>query len=204
MKRILVFAAALFATLMVFAQASKNVQDQQACDYARKKGTVEVWQDYLIQFPQGMCSFEAKSEIKDLNKKPKNKELQWSNKAPRGMNLNEAINYCKNLTEDGHSDWRLPNIDELRTLIKNCPKSETGGQCKVSERSGCLSLSCWEPEGSCYCKDGGAYSKLGDTGWFKSSSTLSDISTHSWNVNFEYGLVSYGYKTNSAIVRCVR
>ena len=113
MKKILVFAAALFATLMVFAQASKNVQDQQACDYARKKGTVEVWQDYLRQFPQGMCSFEAKSEIKNLNKRPQNKGLQWSKKAPGVMNWDDAVKYCKNLKEGKHNDWRLPDIDEL-------------------------------------------------------------------------------------------
>lgn len=205
MKKIVVLVVTLFATLIVFAQASKNVQDQQACDYARKKGTVEVWQDYLRQFPQGMCSFEAKSEIKDLNKKSQNKGLQWSSRSFNEMNWQSAINYCQNLHEGGHSDWRLPNIDELRTLIKNCPKIETGGECKVSERGGCLSSSCREPEGLCYCKYGSDFNKLGDRGWYWSSSTLSDISDRAWLVNFlVHGAVLNSYKSRKLHVRCVR
>jgi len=29
----------------------------------------------------------------------------------------EAINYCEALTLDTHDDWRLPNINELKSLI---------------------------------------------------------------------------------------
>jgi hypothetical protein len=32
------------------------------------------------------------------------------------MDVEDAINYCKNLTLDGVSGWRLPNINELYTL----------------------------------------------------------------------------------------
>ena len=29
----------------------------------------------------------------------------------------EAIDYCETLDLDGHNDWRLPNINELKTII---------------------------------------------------------------------------------------
>ena len=41
--------------------------------------------------------------------------LQWSEKATYSMNWDKAKQYCENLDEGGHNDWRLPNIDELRT-----------------------------------------------------------------------------------------
>ena len=58
-------------------------------------------------------------QVKTLQAKLKRKGLQWSNKAPNIMNWNDAKQYCANLNEGGHSDWRLPNIDELKTLIGN-------------------------------------------------------------------------------------
>ena len=69
MKKIVVLLVTLFVTFVIFAQASKSAQDQQACEYARRNNSAEIWEDYLLQFPQGMCAFEAKSEIKKLDKK---------------------------------------------------------------------------------------------------------------------------------------
>jgi len=52
--------------------------------------------------------------------------LMW----PKNGNLagekywNEAIDYAKNLTLCGHSDWRLPNINELESLV-NADESKT-------------------------------------------------------------------------------
>ena len=140
-------------------------------------------------------------------------ELEWSQRSKRGMDYAVAKQYCDKLDEGGHKDWRLPNIDELRTLIKNCPKTETGGKCKVSEKNGCLS---WEDcgngyrEGSCECDErkknnSGYYSKLSDPGnvslW---SSSSSDEWFHChWSVDFNDGAVipDGGGITK---VRCVR
>lgn len=60
--------------------------------------------------------------------------LSWSDKAIEKMNWDDAIKYCEDL------GGRLPTIDELRTLIQNCPATETGGECGVTE--GCLKISC--------------------------------------------------------------
>ena len=138
-------------------------------------------------------------------------KLQWSNKASDSMPWNDAINYCKNLNEGGHSDWRLPNIDELRTLIKNCPKTESGGECKVSEQGKCLSLKCWQPSSSCSCAlkedNSGYYSKLGDDDnvGLLSSSVVSDDSNRVWYIGFGYaGPTALYNKAISGQVRCVR
>ena len=32
------------------------------------------------------------------------------------MNINNAVVYCSNLTENGFNDWRLPSLDEFEYL----------------------------------------------------------------------------------------
>ncbi|HPM47602.1 MAG TPA: DUF1566 domain-containing protein [bacterium] len=125
----------------------------------------------------------------------------WSNKSPKTMNWSDAKKYCENLKEEGYSDWRLPTISELRTLIQNCPRTDTGGACKVT--NDCLSSNCWS--NACErCYPRSSYSKLGDTEGFWSSSELSDREDRAWNVGFGNGDVSNIYKNLNHYVRCVR
>ncbi len=45
-------------------------------------------------------------------------ELTWqSSPSHQKFNWSEAQNYCNNLTYGGKSDWRLPNIYELKSLV---------------------------------------------------------------------------------------
>lgn len=131
--------------------------------------------------------------------------LTWSSlKTYSSLTWDEAVSYCNNLSEGGYSNWRLANIDELRTLIQNCPGTVTGGNCKVSEKNDCLSYEeCWSSDCSC---SNGKYSKLGDTEWFWSSSTMSDDTDKAWSVIFAVGQVAYYTdKTDKYRVgRCVR
>lgn len=87
----------------------------------------------------------------------------------------DALKYCEDLTYAGYDDWRLPNKNELASLLdpgkSAAPYSNFPGM-----------------PGS----------------WFRSSSTYAYTTLNTWNVNFGSGNVNYeGNKTNFYI-RCVR
>ena len=194
------------------AQISK---DKYACEYAKSANSVEAWQDYIDSFPYGKCSFEARGEIRKLKKEIEQQEkkaaylkgrkignLIWSDSSSDKMNWNNAKKYCENLTEGGFNDWRLPNIDELRTLIQNHSGTQTGGTCEISEKAEKLTLS--DRTSNCDGRSGSNFSKLGDTGWFWSSSIRSDSLTFAWFVVFINGIVNSTNTSYSFNVRCVR
>jgi hypothetical protein len=129
------------------------------------------------------------------------------------MTWEDAKAYCDNLSFDGHDDWRLPTISELRSLIRGCDGTVTGGACGVTD--GCLDLSCWNDACSgCNSLEGpgsgGAYwpdGLSGDIDWYWSSSAFADHGNDAWFVHFGYGGVgasneSVGY--NDFFARCVR
>ena len=140
--------------------------------------------------------------------------LVWQNPAPDDlMYWQEAIDYCENLTLDGHDDWRLPTIDELRSLVRGCQQTEPGGGCEVTES--CLLFSCWDDNPDpCYgCPSGegpdnGCYWPAGMDGpcdYYWSSSPVTDDNTLAWNLDFYSGEVEADGRTYDAFhVRCVR
>ena len=128
--------------------------------------------------------------------------LQWSDKALEKMFARDAIFYCENLSENGHNDWRLPDIDELRTLIENCPETETGGACGITGR--CLSQSNCKNQACNGCEIKAArYSRLGDEDLFWSSSFRPESSNNAWYVDFNYASI-HGHSDKKKSVRCVR
>jgi len=139
----------------------------------------------------------------------------WSAKASTTYTWQNAVDYCTGLNTSNYggysSGWHLPTITELRTLILNCSSTMPNGSCAVKD-PGCLSFSCWTYATcvSCSQDSTGGHSKFGETGWFWSSSTLSDATDSAWYVSFAYGYVHDGNKTYSSYenydysVRCVR
>jgi len=124
--------------------------------------------------------------------------LSWSDASSNYMDWDEAITYCENL------GGRLPTISELRTLIQNCPATETGGECGVTDS--CLSFDdCRNnPCKGCEYDYSGKYSVFGMPESLWSSSVWSDDPGIAWLVTFENGHVTYDAKYNKPNVRCVR
>lgn len=85
-----------------------------------------------------------------------------------------AITYCEGLTLGGRSDWRLPNINELRSIV-DYGKSTN------------YSTSFPNTQSNDY--------------W--SSSTYTRSTSNAWGVSFSFRSVNFGSKTNGYYVRCV-
>lgn len=104
--------------------------------------------------------------------------LVWQQaQAAATMVWEEALGYAEGLFLGGKSDWRLPNIKELRSISDD----------KLTQPS----------------LDGAAFPGA-TASLFWASTTEANQSNRAWTVDFRYGLVSYEEKTNSLAVRCVR
>ena len=113
--------------------------------------------------------------------------LYWSD-FRRDLTWDNSVEHCEDLK------GRLPTISELRTLIKDCQITETGGACKVTDE--CLSFEdCYDNNlcGGCIM---GNYSVFGHEGTFWSSSEMPDDTVNVWVVNFNNGHI-YDYNTDT-------
>ena len=136
--------------------------------------------------------------------------LTWQDPpSPGDMTWEEAKAYCDNLSFDGHDDWRLPTISELRSLIRGCSDTQTGGACSVTDDR--LEFS-WRNNPCNGCEYGagpgseGAYwpDSLSGNDWFWSSSEVADFADHAWGVEFYRGSVGYSEIDYPFPARCVR
>lgn len=138
--------------------------------------------------------------------------LTWQAKPTGGrMTWDEAKLHCKGLSLAGHRDWRLPTINELRSLVRGCPAAQTGGSCGVTDS--CLNQSCWNDDPCRACADkggpgtGGAYwpaQLSGKAAWHWSSSAVADLDGLAWSAGFDYGVVFYNHTNIALETRCVR
>ena len=134
--------------------------------------------------------------------------LVFSARSLEKMTWNEAQDFCKGI-KFYNEEWRLPNIDELRELVRNCPATEPGGSCRVSEEGNCLAGNCSQPKDSCTCerklKNRGFYSMFGDADYIGlwSSSTLSNDDKKAWGAVFYSGMIGSLGKDAKLYARCV-
>ena len=92
-------------------------------------------------------------------------------------NWEYAKQYCKDLRLGGFSDWRLPNIYELVTLINNTKSKDPyaiNGLQKIT------------------------------SGIYWSSTTVVSSPSNAWGVHFGYGDGYWDEKSDSYYARCVR
>ncbi|MBQ3368763.1 DUF1566 domain-containing protein [bacterium] len=128
-------------------------------------------------------------------------ELEWSEKAENEMSWEDAKKYCEDLKEKDKDDWKLPTIDELRTLVVKCPDSEYQGACPISEEVNQLTYTeDWNTDKCSGCTKSN-HSKFGDKGWFWSSSALENTA---WRIDFDDAYIYGQLKEGLASVRCVR
>ena len=163
----------------------------------------------ISAFLTALLFADAEKAEKKTDEETKTTHLQWSNRSPEKLDWQGALNYCKNLSDGGFKDWRLPNIDELRESFVNCSKTVPAGECRVSEKKGCLSTNCKDSQDSCSCKrikNDGFYSVLEDPDYVGlwSSSTLSDNSESAWGIVYYSAMVGSNKKSGKLYARCVR
>jgi hypothetical protein len=101
-------------------------------------------------------------------------------------NWNDALKYCEGLDYGGYTDWRLPNVKELTSLVNYIlPLSNCSGNCPASDFPGMPAT------------------------WFWSSSSWAKGIANAFTVEFQLGGVTAYGKSNfggaiNFYVRCVR
>jgi hypothetical protein len=91
------------------------------------------------------------------------------------MPWQNALQYCESLEFAGHSDWRLPNVRELQSIVDYGRYSPSSDPIFGAE-----------------------------SGWYWSSSTYVSLPSYAWFVGFYDGLVFSGDKDYGGFVRAVR
>ncbi|MCI5115793.1 MAG: DUF1566 domain-containing protein [Candidatus Electrothrix sp. AW1] len=105
---------------------------------------------------------------------------------------NDAVQRFKNIQYAGYSDWQLPTIDELKTLVycSNGVKNTKNGRCNKGSEMPTINQQ--------------AFPNTPATNYW-SGSPYADYSDNAWYVNFGYGVSFSDYRNvNYYAVRLVR
>jgi hypothetical protein len=138
--------------------------------------------------------------------------LQWQVTPTGGlMDWESAVIHCEQLDLQG-TGWRLPDVGELRSLIRACAATETGGPCRITNE--CLSFDTCEtaecqgclvdtgPAGGCFWPQ----ELSGSCEPFHwSSSTIVETAERAFYIIFSFAHMSVRSKTFVfGVARCVR
>ena len=107
--------------------------------------------------------------------------LMWQqDSSPQTMNWQQSLAYCENLELAGYTDWRLPNVHELQSIVdtkRYNPSINTD------------------------------YFPSTTPTYYYTSSTMNNKTAKAWTVMFDYGFVNYYFGDNKPAAyyaRCVR
>lgn len=108
--------------------------------------------------------------------------VRWEKtSSPAAMTWKDALRYCENQTTGGHTGWRMPNIQELNTLVdfsRPFPEPAIDPVFQISTNPF-------------------------ESSW--SNSTFLGYFGYAWYITFDHGRAMYDFtKTNSMQVRCMR
>jgi hypothetical protein len=130
----------------------------------------------------------------------------------------DALAHCSSLSIGGFGpgSWRTPTIEELRSLIRGCPATMTGGGCGIGSGcyfcetgAGCWSAACggcavWGgPGAGGYYWDPSLSAGSGSADYWTSMECLPSMGA-AWSVNFGSGALEAISLTFPLPVRCVR
>ena len=215
----LVFLSAAFLTAALFAEGEPAEAAPQKAEAPSEEAKVDENaepQSVSAQEKDGELKAEeaaaiqsaSSSEVVEIEVVENAENFIFSARSLDKMTWKEAQDYCRKLDFWGET-WRLPNIDELRELVRNCPATEPGGSCRVSDEGNCLAGNCSTPKDSCTCerkpKNRGFYSMFGDADYIGlwSSSTLSNDEKKAWGAVFFSGMIGSVGKDAKLYARCV-
>ena len=202
--------------LVTDKKTAKELEEEAAAEEAEEERLAREAEAKRVE--EDIRRHQCESESRLFPCKDNSTGLFWSDRSSNEMDWNSAKQYCDALTEGGYTNWRLPNIDELRTLLT---ADRVSNRCRVSEKNRCLLVKdCWScstctqtgvpNSDDIYCSSlgydysDGRYSKLGDNDWLWSSSSHSNYQDSVWYVIFSRGFVGSGSKDSlHAYVRCV-
>ena len=103
--------------------------------------------------------------------------LMWQQKSPPPLNWEDSIKYCSKMTLVGYTDWRMPTIQELKSIVdynRFNPAINT------------------------------TYFPNTALSFYWSSTVGANYTFVAWGVFFDYGFVYYDNKIYNYFVRAVR
>ena len=123
---------------------------------------------------------------------------------------NRALS-CRESDEGGISQWRIPTIDEVRTLLVSSENLKTGGECKVTNECSDFSEECFDeafcsPEGGT-SGEGGEWimSSLFDYAGYLTGTVSDEENAKTWFVDLKSSsLFSFTEETNDDETRCIK